>query len=143
MPWHKNIARSLKKAPKYYFFDNGLVRGDQGALFENLVACALIKEVHLKRDTKGRELELRYLRNRDGDELDFAVIEKGRLISVIEAKWADDSLAKGFTKLLARGELASGGIQAFQIVGEKTRQRDMPIGVKVRNVALFLTTLDL
>ncbi len=26
-PWHKNVARSLLKAPKIYFYDTGLVRG--------------------------------------------------------------------------------------------------------------------
>ena len=29
-PWHHNIARALLKSPKVYFFDTGLVRGDQG-----------------------------------------------------------------------------------------------------------------
>ena len=37
-PFSKNIARSLLKEPKIYFFDTGLVNGDNGARFENFVA---------------------------------------------------------------------------------------------------------
>ena len=37
-PFSKNIARSLLKEPKIYFFDTGLIKGDKGAKFENLVA---------------------------------------------------------------------------------------------------------
>ena len=28
-PWHRNIGRAILKAPKVYFFDTGLVRGDE------------------------------------------------------------------------------------------------------------------
>ena len=28
--WHRNIARAIMQSPKVYFFDTGLVRGDQG-----------------------------------------------------------------------------------------------------------------
>ena len=45
-PWHHNIARATLQAPKVYFFDNGLVQGDDGVKFENLVACHLLKHVH-------------------------------------------------------------------------------------------------
>ena len=31
-PYHKNIARALLKEPKYYFYDNGMVQGDEGCL---------------------------------------------------------------------------------------------------------------
>jgi uncharacterized protein len=142
-PFHRSIARSLKKAPKYYFFDNGLVRGDDGVLFENALACALLKEVHFQRDAAGRELELRYLRNRDGDELDFAVVENGALTRVFEAKWSDDDPARGFGRLIAKEDLASGRVQAMQLVANNARERDMPSGVKVRDAASVLAELKL
>src|SRR5204863_1210163 len=43
-PYHKNIARSLLKEPKYYFYDHANVETD-GARLENIVACALLKEL--------------------------------------------------------------------------------------------------
>ena len=36
-PYTRNIARSLLKEPKIYFFDTALVQGDEGAILENLV----------------------------------------------------------------------------------------------------------
>ena len=44
-PYHKNIARSILKESKYYLYDTGAVEGDLGAKLENIVACALIKEL--------------------------------------------------------------------------------------------------
>src|SRR4029077_5708042 len=40
-PYSKNIARSLLKEPKLYFFDTALVQGDDGAKLENIVAVSL------------------------------------------------------------------------------------------------------
>ena len=45
VPYHRNIARPILKAPKYYFYDTGQVVGDFGVKLENLVACSLLKEI--------------------------------------------------------------------------------------------------
>ena len=37
-PFSNNIARSILKEPKIYFFDTGLVMGDQGARLESFQA---------------------------------------------------------------------------------------------------------
>lgn len=50
VPFHKNISRSLLKSPKYYFYDNGQVPNEPGLKLENLVACALLKEIHFRQD---------------------------------------------------------------------------------------------
>ncbi len=88
-PWHRNISRSLLKAPKVYFMDSGLVRGDDGAKFENVVACALLAAVHSRQDKEGRDCELHYLRTKDGAEVDFAIAENNTLTELIECKWTD------------------------------------------------------
>jgi uncharacterized protein len=41
------------KEPKIYFYDTGLVNGDNGAKFENLVAVSLLKHVLAKRELEG------------------------------------------------------------------------------------------
>jgi len=46
-PYHKNIARSILKESKYYLYDTGAVEGSLGAKLENIVACALLRELHL------------------------------------------------------------------------------------------------
>ncbi len=88
-PWHKNIARSLLKSPKVYFYDAGLVRGDDGVHFENLVANHLLKWSHFQRDVKGKELDLHYLRTRDGAEVDFALVQAGAIVQLVECKLSD------------------------------------------------------
>lgn len=42
-PFSKNIARSLVKEPKIYFFDTGLVKGNEAIKFENFCALCLYK----------------------------------------------------------------------------------------------------
>ena len=75
-PFHKNIARSLLKEPKYYFYDHTYAEED-GARLENMVACALLKELQFIEDTQGKSTSLHYLRTKDGKEIDFLIcIEK-------------------------------------------------------------------
>ncbi len=88
-PWHRNVSRSLLKAPKAYFMDSGLVRGDDGRKFENVVACALLAAVHGRQDKDGRDCELHYLRTKDGAEVDFTIAENNTLTELIECKWTD------------------------------------------------------
>ena len=49
-PFHRNIARALLKEPKFYFYDNAMVQVDEGLKLENLVACALLKEIQRVQD---------------------------------------------------------------------------------------------
>jgi predicted AAA+ superfamily ATPase len=92
-PWHHNIARSTLMQPKVYFFDNGLVDGDEGVRFENLVACHLLKFAQWQEDTQGIPGALHYIRTQDGAEVDFALSQtQGAhpfLSHLIECKWAD------------------------------------------------------
>ena len=89
-PWHDNIARSVLQAPKVYFYDTGLVEGDEGIRFENLVATALLKHVQWQYDVQGKEADLHYIRTKDGAEVDFALSEKKQLTQLVECKLSDD-----------------------------------------------------
>jgi predicted AAA+ superfamily ATPase len=89
-PYSKNIARSLLKESKIYFFDTGLVDGDDGAKLENLVAVSLLKHVYAQTDYHAEEYALHYLRTKDGLEVDFALVKKNDIEVVIEAKLSDD-----------------------------------------------------
>ena len=89
-PWHHNIGRSVLQAPKVYFYDTGLVEGDEGIRFENLVATALLKQVQWQHDVQGKEAALHYIRTKDGAEVDFALSEKSQLTELVECKLSDD-----------------------------------------------------
>jgi uncharacterized protein len=89
-PWHNNIARSVLQAPKVYFYDTGLVDGDEGIRFENLVATSLLKHVQYLYDVEGKEVGLHYIRTKDDAEVDFAVSHKNELTQLVECKLRDD-----------------------------------------------------
>jgi predicted AAA+ superfamily ATPase len=134
-PWNKNIARSLLKSPKYYFYDNGQVEGDVGAKMENLVAYSLKSAIHHQQDTLGRRVELYYLRNKDGAEIDFAIVEKGRVTKMIEVKWDDDTPSKHFISLKPKQTVPP---EAIQLVAKLRHEKDYPFGIKVRRADRWL-----
>ncbi len=89
-PFTKSIPRSIQKPPKVYFYDNGDVIGDEGAVFENLVAAALLKRIHFWEDRDGHRYELCYIRDKEGREVDFAIVKEGRVEELIEVKVGDE-----------------------------------------------------
>jgi predicted AAA+ superfamily ATPase len=93
-PYTKSLPRAVLKPPKVYFFDNGDVLAGEGERFENLVATSLLKRLHFLEDRDGYRYELRYLRDKEGREIDFVIIKENRLEELIEAKWSDDEISK-------------------------------------------------
>lgn len=93
-PYSHNIARSLLKEPKIYFYDSGLVQGDEGIVFENTVAVSLLKHVNALTDAKGENHRLHYLRTKDGHEVDFALTHEDSIINMIEVKLSSKNISK-------------------------------------------------
>lgn len=91
-PYHRNIARALLKEPKVYLHDTGLVRGDDGARFENACAAMLYAAVQQRRDTEGVEISLHYIRDKERREIDFVICERDEPVRLIEAKWSDPAV---------------------------------------------------
>ena len=81
-----------------YFFDTGLVRGDQGVRLENAVAGMLLKHVHFLQDSAGRTAGLHYIRTKDGTEGDFALSGEGALTQMIECKLGDNKPHRGLSR---------------------------------------------
>jgi hypothetical protein len=84
-PWFRNVARSLRKEPKFYLWDWSLI-DDPGRRFENMVASALLKAVHLWTDHGLGEFGLHFLRDKEKREVDFLVSRDGRPWLLVEAK---------------------------------------------------------
>lgn len=91
-PYSNNIARSLLKEPKIYFFDVGLVRGDDGAKFENFVATCLLKHVFAKTDYLAENYALKYLHTKEGKEVDFVLTKDKKIEQMIEVKNSDATI---------------------------------------------------
>lgn len=90
-PWSKNIPHSLIKEPKVYLYDWSLVT-DEGARFENLVACHLKKSVDFWNENGLGEFELYFLRDKRQREVDFLITRDEQPWIMIEAKSTNQSL---------------------------------------------------
>lgn len=84
-PWHKNVARSLVKEPKVYLWDWSNIN-DEGAKFENMVACHLLKAVHFWKDCGFGDYKLHYLRDLDKREVDFLISKDNQPWILVEVK---------------------------------------------------------
>lgn len=142
-PWHRNITRATLQQPKVYFFDTGLVRGDDGVKFENLVACHLLKQAHWQQDALGKQVELHYVRTKDGAEVDFCLSDAthgpAELTHLVECKLTD---SKPHPALVRFAEQFTNA-QAIQVVRELRQEQDHSNGrIGVRDAALWLEGLD-
>lgn len=137
-PYHKNIARSLLKEPKYYFYDNGRVERENGSRLENLVACALQKELDFIADTTGADTQLHFLRTKDKKEIDFLILIDKKPVLAIEVKWADENLSSSF-KYFSEYLPDCPGIQ---LIKELSREKTYPNGFEVRDVVKWLANMD-
>lgn len=138
-PWHRNVARAVKKETKYYFYDTGQVVDGPGTRLENAVACSLLKKVQFDEDSDGRRRSLHYVRTRDGKEIDFAVVQEGTLTHLIEVKERGDSLSPTFALVRA----AFPDAVRVQLSRTVRREKTLPTGEELRAVAPFLATVDL
>ena len=135
-PWHRNIARAILQTPKIYFFDTGLVRGDEGVRFENAVAAMLLKHAHFRQDAQGKDVGFYYIRTKDGAEVDFALSEDNRLTHLIECKLSDSSTHRA----LARFANDFPEAEAVQIVCN-LRQEECRAPVHILDAANWLGNL--
>ena len=121
---------------KIYFFDTGLVNGDNGAKLENLVATCLLKDIYGKVDYQGEPYALHYLRTKEGKEVDFAIVHHDEIQKMIEVKYADKQLS---ANLLTFHEKYH--VPAVQVVQELKQER-IDKNIEIRNVLSFLKALD-
>jgi predicted AAA+ superfamily ATPase len=135
-PWHRNVARAILQSPKVYFFDTGLVRGDQGVRLENAVATMLLKEAHFLQDSAGREVGLHYIRTKDDAEVDFAFSESGELKQLIECKLGDNKPHRALARFAAQFPDA----EAVQLV-YNLRQEEFRNGITITDAANWLARL--
>ena len=92
-PYGSNKIRAVKKKQKIYLWDWSLIP-EQGPRFENLVASQLLKYCHFLEDTEGYTMELRYLRDTSGREVDFVVLQDKKPLFAVECKSGKKSISK-------------------------------------------------
>ena len=140
-PWHHNIACATLQAPKAYFYETGLVIGDEGVRLENFVACALLKHVEFEYGVKGKEASLHCVRTKDGDQVDFAISEIPpfgiEVRDLIECEVTDVKAHAALIRFTAQQpETASA-----RLVGDLRQPRELEL-VSVRPAADWLARLS-
>jgi predicted AAA+ superfamily ATPase len=130
-PFSDNIARSLLKEPKIYFYDTGMVLGDDGAKFENLAALSLAKEAAAAEDIRGIRATLHYIRTKDGREVDFCYAENGAIRFFAEVKLSDADISKNLAYFCEKYNKP--GIQIVKNLKHERRQG----GIEVRRAVSF------
>ncbi len=136
-PYSKNIARSILKEPKVYFFDTGLVLSDERAKFENFVANCLLKHVYATVDCQAEEYSLHYLRTKDGEEIDFALIKNDRVELAIETKLSKVDISKSLMKFNKKYHFPS------ILLMQSLRNEQIKQDIKILNADKYLSSLYL
>ncbi len=85
MPFDPPRIRAVKKEKKLYFWNWSFVE-DEGARWENMVASHLLKYCDFMKDVNGEKMELRFLRDIDGREIDFVILHNGKPKMAVECK---------------------------------------------------------
>jgi hypothetical protein len=91
-PYGSPRVRAVRKVRKLYLWDWSEIP-EPGPRFENMVASQLLKYCHWMEDTEGHSMELRYLRDTDGREVDFVVLEDRKPAFAVECKSGDKAIS--------------------------------------------------
>ena len=84
-PFGSPKIRAVKKEQKLFLWDWSEL-ADPGARWENFIGSHLLKYCHFQEDTEGHKMELRYLRDTDGREVDFVVMKNKKPLFAVECK---------------------------------------------------------
>jgi len=110
-PWFANVAKSLRKEPKWFLRDwSGC--GDDGSRSETFVACHLLKAVEGWTDLGFGKFELRYVRDKLKREVDFLVVRDRKPWFLVEVKMSEKTLAPSLIHFQAQTK----AVHAFQVV---------------------------
>jgi len=112
-PFGSRRIRALKKQQKLYLWDWSMVP-EPGPRFENLVAAQLLKYCHWQEDVEGHRMELRFLRDTDGREVDFVVLKNRAPLFAVECKTGSKAVSPAVRYFSARTS-----IPAFYQVHQK------------------------
>jgi hypothetical protein len=114
-PWSASVTRSLRRQPKYFFWDWSQVPS-AGGRFENCVASHLFKAVSLWNDLGlVKNASLHFLHDGQGREVDFLVAKDRKPYFLVEAKLADEQVSPALRYYCRRLNIP--GIQVLATAG--------------------------
>lgn len=119
-PYGPNKVKAIKKQNKLYLWDWSVI-ANPGARFENLVASHLLKYCHFIEDTEGDRMELRFLRDQFGHEVDFIVLKNKKPDFLVECKTGESQVSRNIR--FYQNKIKN--IECYQVhLGQKSFQTD-------------------
>jgi len=110
-PWHSNVARALRKEPKFFLRDwSGIT--DEGCRAETMVGAHLLKAVEGWTDLGLGDFDLFYVRDKQKREVDFLVTRDRTPWFLAEVKMSDTTLSPS----LGHFQSQTRSLHAFQVV---------------------------
>jgi predicted AAA+ superfamily ATPase len=122
-PWFRNVAKALRKEPKWFLRDWSGVE-DPGQRAETLVANHLLKAVEGWTDLGLGDFALHFIRDKQQREVDFLIVRDGRPWILVEVKLGDRPLSPALALMQAQ----TGATHAVQLGLD-----DAPAGIDVRD----------
>jgi len=139
-PYSGKLSRALKAEPKFYLFDILQIPAEHpGKRLENLTALHLLKACQFWTDTAQGNFDLRFIRTRDGWEVDFLVLAEGEPWMLVECKTGEEKPSKQLRRF---GEMLRPKYQ-IQLVHEgRAYRREYPAcGVTALDYETFFAGL--
>jgi len=96
--------RAIRKEQKLYMWDWSLCP-EPSARFENMVASHLLKYCHRIEDNDGDTMNLRFLRDSAGREIDFVVVRGNKPVFAVECKSGDRALSRNIAYFSQRSNI--------------------------------------
>lgn len=92
LPFGAPKLRAIKKSRKLYLWDWAEIES-KGARWENFIASQLLNYCHFQEDVNGYTMEIRYLRDAIGREIDFIVLRDKKPIFAVECKTGEGNIS--------------------------------------------------
>jgi predicted AAA+ superfamily ATPase len=136
-PLASSQIKALRKSQKYYLYNWSVIE-NPGSKFENFVGSHLLKWVHFQQDVFGKDLDLVFIRDITGKEVDFGITENRKLKMMIECKLSSITIDPNLKYYSARFPQA----EAIQVVQSLPPEGERTIdGIRVRSALNFLKEL--
>jgi len=87
-PWTESVARAIQKERKIYLWDAPRIE-EPAPRFENMVAIELWRAATNWNDLGYGNFSLHFIRNKEHQEVDFLIANRGKPVALIEAKMSD------------------------------------------------------
>lgn len=96
-PWDQSLARAIKKEEKYYFYDWTFIPNESYRL-ENMLAVMLLRMICRFNELGEGNFDLRYLRTRQGEEIDFLITKNEKPFALFESKTSETDIPAHATR---------------------------------------------